>query len=127
MINYAAAIFLVLAFIGILKLCKIVENSVRVIDITRQSIADLRDSTLDDDAKESAMQSHAKHLFGLFFLVTLAGLAAVFVPLAVIWICDYFGLLSLDEVIGVTLSWPFLVGSTVVIGALLFLKRSGTA
>ena len=71
MIEYAGAIFLVIGFIIVLKVFKLVEKSTRVIDISRRAVADLRSSELDDDAKESAMQSHAKQLFGLFFLITI--------------------------------------------------------
>lgn len=123
MIEYAAAIFLVIAFIWILKISRIVENSARVVSITRNSIADLRNPALDDDAKEAAMQTHAKHLFGLFFLITIAGASAVLAPLGVIWVLDRFDLLSLDGVVGVTLSWQFLLASTLVISLLLFAAR----
>ena len=122
--DYAAAILLVLGFIAVLKVLKVVENSARVISITNRAVADFRSNELDDDAKETAMQTHAKHLFVLFFLITLGGFAAVFIPLAVVWGLDRLQLLSLDGVLQAALSWHFIAASTVAIGLILFAKRS---
>jgi hypothetical protein len=122
--DYVAATFLVLGFIAVLKVLKVVENSARVIRITNQAVVDFRSSELDDDAKETAMQGHARCLFVLFFLVTVGGVAAIFVPLAVIWGLDRMQLLSLDSVLRATLSWQFIVASTAAIVLILFAKRS---
>ncbi len=122
--DYVAATFLVLGFIALLKVLKVVENSARVIRITKQAVVDLRSSKLDDDAKETAMQAHAKGLFVLFLLVTVGGIAAIFVPLAVIWGLDRMQLLSLDSALKATLSWQFIVASTAAIVVILFAKRS---
>jgi hypothetical protein len=122
--DYAAAILLVLGFIAVLKVLKVVENSARVISITNRAVADFRSNELDDDAKETAMQTHAKHLFVLFFLITLGGFAAVFIPLAVVWGLDRLQLLSLDGVLQAALSWQFIAASTVAVGLILFAKRS---
>jgi hypothetical protein len=123
-IEYAGAIFLVVGFIVILKVSRLVEKSTQVIDISRQAIAILRDAERSDDDKEVAMQSHAKHLAGLFFLITLGGIAAVFAPVTVIWGLDRLGLVSLDGVLSVALSWPFLIATTVLIVIVLFVKRA---
>jgi hypothetical protein len=122
--DYAAATFLVLGFIAVLKALRVVENSLRAISITNRAVADFRSGELDDDAKESALQAHARHLFVLFFLITVGGLAAVFVPLAVIWVLDRLQLLSLDDVLQATLSWQFILASTAIIAVILFAKRS---
>jgi hypothetical protein len=122
--DYVAATFLVLGFIAVLKLLKVVENSTRVIRITNQAVVDFRSSDLDDDAKETAMQGYARRLFVLFFLVTVGGVAAIFVPLAVIWGLDRMQLLSLNNVLRATLSWQFIVASTAAIVLIFFAKRS---
>jgi hypothetical protein len=122
-IEYAGAIFLVIGFVFILKIAGLVEKSTRVIDISRQAMAVLRSAELDDDAKESAMQSHAKQLVGLFFLITIGGVAAVFLPVAMIWGLDKLGLVSVDAVLDVALSWPFITASSVLIVLALVIKR----
>ncbi|HSG97433.1 MAG TPA: hypothetical protein VLA11_05540 [Woeseiaceae bacterium] len=115
MIDYAGALFLVIGFIVILKIAGLVERSTRVIAISKQAVAVLRDEDMSDDEKENLMQSHAKQLAGLFFLLTIGGLAAVFLPFALIWAFDQAGLISVDSVLAVALSWPFITVTTVVI------------
>jgi uncharacterized oligopeptide transporter (OPT) family protein len=123
-IEYAGAIFLVVGFIFILKITKLVDKSYRVIDISRQSMAVLRNADMSEDDKESAMQSHAKQLAGLFFLITIGGLAAIFLPLALIWGLDYLNLISVDAVLQVAFSWTFIGVTTIVIVAALLLRRA---
>ena len=123
MIEYAGAIFLVIGFIFILKISGLVEKSTRVIDISKQAMSQLRNSELSDDDKEIAMQAHSKKLVGLFFLITIGGIAAVFLPFAVIWGLDWLGLISVDAVLGVALSWPFIIVTSIVIIVVLVWKR----
>jgi hypothetical protein len=123
-IEYAGAIFLVIGFIFILGITGLVEKSTRVIDIAKQAVTELRDSELSDDDKELAMQSHAKQLGKLFLLITLGGLAAVFLPLAVILGLDRLTLISIDAVLDVALSWSFLGVTTVLMVVALVIKRA---
>lgn len=124
MIEYVGAIFLVIGFIFILKIAGLVDKSTRVIGISKQAVAELRNTELSDDDKESAMQTHAKHLIGLFFLITIGGVAAVFLPLSVIWGLDQLNLISLDAVLNVAFSWPFIVVTTILIIVALVVKRA---
>lgn len=124
MTNYVAAAFLVLGFIWILKIFKVVEKASHVIDISKRAFSDIVDAELDDLAKEKAMQAHAKTLFSLFFTITLGGFLALIGPYAALWFLDRQQILSLDDVMALVLSWQFLVGSTLIIIALLFAVRS---
>ena len=123
MIEYAGAIFLVIGFIFILKISNLVDKSTRVIDISKRAVTELRDAELSDDAKEAAMQSHAKQLIGLFVLITSGGIAAVMLPIAVIWGLDRLELVSIDAVMEVALSWPFIVVATILIVLAFVIKR----
>ena len=123
MIEYAGAIFLVIGFIFILKITGLVEKSTRVIGISKQAVAELRNAELSDDAKETAMQTHSKQLAGLFLLITIGGAAAIFAPFAVIWGLERLNLVSVDGVLGVALSWPFIAASTVLIVIALIVNR----
>lgn len=115
MIEYAGALFLVLGFVVILKLAGLVEKSTRVISISKQAVAVLRDAGMSDDEKEVLMQDHAKQLALLFLFLTVGGVAAVFLPFGVLWAFDRAGWLSVDAILAVALSWPFIVATTVVI------------
>ena len=124
MIEYVGAIFLVIGFIFILRIARLVDKSTRVIGISKQAVAELRDTEMSDDDKESNMQSYAKHLIGLFFLITIGGIAAVFLPIAVIWGLDRLNLVSIDAVLDVAMSWPFVFATTILIILALVVKRA---
>ncbi len=123
MIEYAGAIFLVIGFVFVLKVLKLVEKSTRVVNISKQAVAELRDTELSEDAKEAAMQSHAVQLLGLFVLITIGGIAAIFLPLAIVWGLDRLQLVSLDGVLEVAFSWPFIIAATVLIVLAMVIKR----
>jgi len=123
-IEYLGALFLVIGFVFILKIAGLVDKSTRVIDISKQAVAELRSSELSDDDKESAMQSHAKQLAGLFVLITMGGMAAVFLPIAVIWGLDRLTIISYDAVLDLALSWTFIGATTVLIVLALVIKRT---
>lgn len=123
MIEFGGALFLVVGFIVIFKVFRLVEHSRRVIGISKAAVTDLRDSGMSDDDKEVAMQAHAKQLFLLFFLVTFGAFAAVFAPLALLWVLDASGWISLDAVLAVALSWPFVLATSVVIVVAILVSR----
>jgi hypothetical protein len=120
---FVAAGLAVVGFILLIKLLRLVEMSVTVIDIAKQALADLRDLELHDDDKEAALQRHALRLFGLFFLLTLGGAAAFLTPIAVLWGLERVGILSLDAVVEAALTWQFLTASTVLTIAFFWLAR----
>jgi len=122
-IEYAGAIFLVVGFIFILKVAKLVEKSTRVVSISKQAVAELRDAELSEDTKEAAMQSHAVQLLGLFVWITIGGIAAVFLPVLLIWCLDQLQLVSLDAVLEVALSWTFIIAATVLVVLALVINR----
>ena len=110
----AGAIFLVIGFVALVRIFGLVRRCGEVFDLARASLAVLRSSSLDDAAKESALQSHATRLFSLFFLLTAGAGLALALPAGIIWILDVLQVVSLRSVIDVTLSWQFLLGSTLV-------------
>jgi hypothetical protein len=122
-IEYFAATLLAAGFVVVLKACRVVENSVRAVSITNSAVEDIRSPTLDDDAKEARLQRHAKQLFGLFFLITAGGAAAVFLPVAAIWILDRLQVLSFDGVLRATVSWQFLAATTLLVVLIILAKR----
>jgi hypothetical protein len=108
----AGAIFLVIGFVALVRMFGLVRRCGEVFDLARASLAVLRNSSLDDAAKESALQSHATRLFSLFFLLTAGAGLALALPAGIIWILDVLQVVSLRAVLDVTLSWQFLLGST---------------
>ena len=110
----AGAIFLVVGFVALVKAFGLVRKCGEVLDVARSSLAVLRNPALDDDAKESALQSNAVKLFSLFVLLTAGAALALALPAGLIWVLDVLQVVSLRAVLEVTLSWQFLLASTVI-------------
>ena len=112
---YLGAAILVIGFVVCLKLFGLVERANSVFALSRESMAVLKNADMDDDAKEAAMQSHAKKLFGLFFTLTLGCVLALALPAGIVWLLDLAGVMSFDAVIEFTISWEFLLATTALL------------
>ncbi len=108
----AGAIFLVAGFVALVRLFGLVKKCGNVVDLARSSLAVLNNPSLGDDVKERTLQGHATRLFSLFLTLTLGAALALALPAGLIWILDVLEVVSLRAVIEVTLSWQFLLGST---------------
>ena len=101
-------------FVAIIYALKLIPRGIEVVTVSNRALADLRNRELDDYAKEVAMQSHAKRLFALFLLLLFGGALALILPLGIIYLLEVGGILSFQAVIDTTISWEFLVPTTVV-------------
>lgn len=110
----AGAVFLVIGFVLLVRMFGLVGKCRHVFDLVQSSVAVLRDPSLDDDARERALQSHAKQLFGLFFLLTAGAVLALALPAGLIWLLDVLRVVSLRAVLEMTLSWQFLTATTLL-------------
>ena len=105
----------VICFVALVEKTGLIRRSNKVLERAKLAALDISNSELDDDAKEVAMQSHAKSLFSLFFQITLAALICLFLPLALIWGLERLNLLSLNAVLEMTVSWKFLLASSAMV------------
>lgn len=105
----------------LLKMFGLIDRSKEVISVTRHSINIVGNADLTDEEKEKALQGDAKQLFGLSFIILLGGAAAVFLPIALLWIAEFKGVLILSEVWQVAMSPIFLLSSTVISFPVLFI------
>lgn len=111
-VELLAACFLVLGFIYIIRALKLVARARSVIAEGGHSLDVIFDNRVDDKQKEAALKQGAAKLFAHFVGLTLGGTLALILPVAVVWFADYLGLLSLQAVLGLTLSWQFILGAT---------------
>lgn len=121
--TFAGVAILVAGFVVLVKIFGLVEKSTEVFSVSRLALSDMQNPDLDDEAKEAAIQQHAKRLFGLFFLLAIGGAAALALPAGLLFLLEGMGLLSLSAVITVTLSWEFLLASSVLIIAIILLAK----
>lgn len=111
---WLGGLILVVGFLAFLRLFGLVEKSQRVMGIAGAAMAVVRNPALSDRDKETAMQAHARQLFGLFGWLSLGGGLAVLVPLGVVWLLERVGLMSLTAVIDTTLSPLFIIVTVVL-------------
>ena len=123
MIEIAGAVFVIAGFLFLMTLFGLVERSARVFVVSKAATRDLTDSTLDDDAKETAIRAHAKTLGGLFVLLALGGFGAVVAPLGVIALLDAFAIVSFDNVMNALMSWWMIGAAAIVFAAVVARKR----
>ena len=121
--TFAGVAILVAGFVVLVKIFGLVEKSTEVFSVSRLALSDIQNPDLDDAAKEAALQQHAKRLFGLFFLLAIGGAAALALPAGLLFLLERMGLLSLSAVMALTLSWEFLLASSVLIIAIILLAK----
>ena len=122
--DYLGAAFIVIGFVFLIKRLRLIENSVLVVSVARQAVADIGNPDMPDESKEAAVQQHALQLLKLFFVLAATAFAAVGLPVVIIWLFDWLGLLSFDRIIEITLSLWFLVLSTILVAAFFWMTKS---
>lgn len=113
MIHWIAAAFLVFCFVVLVRIFGLVEKSKQVVSIAHRSLGVIRSTSLDDNVKEVALQRNAKQLFGMFFILSFGGAAAVLLPIGLVWLGGLLGFISLESVLDVALCPAFLIISGV--------------
>lgn len=120
---YVAAAFIVLGFAALLSRLGLVEIAAEVRSVSHHSLTVLRDPALGDDAKEAAMQADARALFAGFIRLTIGLAIALFLPVVLVWGIAQTGIFAFDAVIEASLTWPFLLGGTIVFMVALLRKK----
>ena len=120
MMDYFGAIVLVIIFVFLLKLAKLVENSIEVVSISRMAMSDIRNPELSDDIKEVRIQKHALLMVKYFFILTISTIFCLAMSTGLICLLDYFSVLSFENVITITFSVWFLALSSILVSMFLW-------
>ena len=115
MIQWIAAGFLVAGFVVLAKRFGLVEQTGNVIGLSHGSLAIVRNASLSDRAKETALQENAKRLFGLAFSLACGATAAVLAPMGLLWLGERLGWITLASVCEVVVSPAFIAVSGVLV------------
>jgi len=122
--NLLGASLVVVLFALLVHVLRLVPRAKEAIVVSRASVDVMRDSALDDDVKEKALQKGAVRLLYLSFVLLTGSTVALAAPLGVIWLLDLLGLLSLETVTATLLRWDFILFATVVgVAAYIFFER----
>ncbi|MGD9711042.1 MAG: hypothetical protein AB7V46_03135 [Thermomicrobiales bacterium] len=125
MMAYLGAAFIILAFSRLLVTFGLVERARQIGGASREAMAVLSNSALDDDAKEKAMRGHSVALFSGFLRLTAGLLAALLLPTLAVWLLSLVHIWSFDEVIAASLSWPLILGGLLVFIFIVWRARGG--
>jgi hypothetical protein len=125
MMQWIAAVFLVVGFVFLIKRFKLLGKTRDVVSISRHSMEVIRHPGLSDEIKEAKLQQDAKKLFRLFFILLFGGAAAILLPIGMVWLASLIHLVSLELVFDVVLSLPFIIaGSLFAVLFFIFGPRS---
>ena len=122
MSQWVGAIILVVGFVVLIQILGIAKKSHNVIRIALHSMKIIGSSRLSDEQKESKLQKNSQRLFGLFLILAFGGAIAIAIPLAILWIGDRLGWLSLSAVLDTSISPAFLIFSSIVAIAVFYLQ-----
>lgn len=124
--TWALAVAVVVVFAVVIERLDLPGRAREVGRRSRASLDVLRDPSLDDAAKEEALQEQAVGLFRLLGLLVGGSLLALGLPLGGVWLLELAGVASLASVLEVLERVDFLLGVTVVgLGAWLVVRRRG--
>jgi hypothetical protein len=114
------ALFVVVGFAALLHVCRLPAYAREVGHRGRACLEVVRDPTMDDRAKEEALQGHARRLFVLLGILGGGSILALGLPLGAVWLLDLGGVASLPRVWATLERVDFLLG-TVIAGTLAYL------
>ena len=119
--QWIGAGFLVVAFAFLIQYFGLIDKGKAVVSIAIESLGTIASNKLSEEEKEFQLQQNSKKLFGLFFVLAAGGILALLLPIAILWLCDKIGWLSLNAVIDTTISPLFILISSLVLILVLFL------
>jgi hypothetical protein len=124
-VSYIGASLLVIGFLVLAGALGLVRRARRAFAQAAAALADLSDAGLDDRDKERRLRRHAVGLAGLFALLVGISAISALAPVGLLWVLDRLGALPYDQSMRVAVSWPFVVGTSVVIviGVLVLMRR----
>ena len=111
----ATALACIAAFVVAFRLFHVLEWSRGVVKSTRAAAAILRDDTLDDAAREKAIQRASLGLMGACGSILFRTALSCFASLVPVWLASATGLASSSEVFQFLGRFDVIVGATLVI------------
>ncbi len=112
--NFVLAVFVVVGFAVTIERLHLPARAREVGRHSTASLDVLRDDSLDDVAKEEALQDRSRQLFRLLGILAGGSALALGLPLGIVWLFDQVGVGSFGETLAVLQRIDFLAGTTVV-------------
>ena len=112
--NLVLAVFVVVGFAVTIERLHLPARAREVGRHSTESLDVLQDDSMDDAAKEEALQDRSRQLFRLLGILTGGSILALGLPLGVVWLLGQGGIGSFDGTLAVLQRIDFLAGTTVV-------------
>ena len=121
--SYAILLVALAAFMAAIHFTGMVSRVRGVIQTTHEALGIMRSAELDDDQKEAAVQKAAVAMMLSFFTILLRVIVICAIPAAFVYICISTGLVTEEGVYSSLSNWYFIVITSVIALAALFLKQ----
>ena len=108
------AVLVVIVFAALLHVFRTVEFTKQVTQIAHGSVETIRSSELNDRQKESIVQKNTVQLLRLLGILVVTSIAALVLPLVLVWLLALAGLWSYDAVQAMLLSWEFIIAAAFI-------------
>ena len=118
--NVFGATLMVVLFAILLHVLGLVQKTKQVVAIGQAASSALRDTLLSDAEKERLMQQSSIRLFRLLAVLILRTIVALAAPLALIWLMQFAGILSVKGVLQMLARWDFIIAAT-ILGILVYI------
>ena len=107
--SWLLAILVVVAFVSIVHRTGLPAHASESIRRARASQAVVRDRALSDEEKERRLRAEAPHLLALFARITAGTILALVLPLAALWVLDWIGVASSEDVVAILARVDFIL------------------
>ncbi len=111
----AISIVSIVVFIGALWGSDVARVGAGALTTTQGAIAAMRDESLNDEAREKAVQRASLQLMGAFASILVRGGLTLMVSILPLWLASLAGLAEIEEVMHYLSRWDVIIIASVVI------------
>ena len=121
MTSFFGALFLVIGVIALMKVFGLCPRALQAVCTARSALDVMHDPACGDDRKESLLQAYSVSLLRSFVDLLIRGVGSLVIPVGLLWGLEFASVLSVEAVLELTRSWPFLLGGVIAASAVLWL------
>ena len=110
MISFFAAVSFLGGVIALMKFFELLPRASRAVRTSQQALDVIKDPQLADDRKESLLQGYSLSALGAFLDLLSRAAGSIAIPIAILWALDLADVVSLEAVLTLSATWPFLLG-----------------
>jgi hypothetical protein len=108
---FLGAVLLVAGMVALIKVSGLLPRALQAVRTSKGAFGVINDPQLADERKESLLQEYSLSLLKAFLDLLIRGAGSIAIPVGVLWGLEFAEILSLNAVLDLTFSWPFLLGS----------------